>query len=321
MTPVRALIAGLLAAILFGAGLFIAASLAGGRPHDLVPLLSLSRTPFSLWCFLAAWGALLLGFLGVLAAFLAFIAPEEEDDPRFRRRGFPKAAPLVLIALAIALAFFALRCVRDHETPIAVAVPPQEFETSPETPLPDDEFDVLEATSLPPPVAVRAADFQWRYMDPLIREPGGVWAQNGLPFSNDDENARLLCGKAWVAVTGSASEEGPAERNAARARLRTERAMARTQSWLERHEECGRTVVLGIDLGQHASTGPIADEGAATAYQRQILVASRGRIGEDEELSTDTAEHELRAFLAEPANRAALYAGRQFPAEPAILAP
>lgn len=320
MTPLRALVAGLLAAILFGAGLFIVASLAGGRPHELVPLLSPGRSPFVLWCFLAAWGALILGSLGVLAGFLAFIAPEDEDDPRFRRRGFPKSAPIVLIAFALGLAFLALRCADEDEAPIAIAAPPETIETAPETPLLGDEETTPEPAIAPPPVEVGASAFQWRYMDPLMREPDGVWARNGMPFSDDDENMRLLCRRAWVAVTGSASEEGPAERNAARARLRTMRAMARAETWLAAHAECGPTVIFGVDLGQHAPTGPIDAGGAASAYQRQILVASRGRSNVEVGLSRSVAESELHAFLAEPANRAALYAGRQFPAEPAIIA-
>jgi hypothetical protein len=110
MTPVRALFAGLIAAILFAAGLFIATNFAGGRPHDLAPLLLTGREPFDLLCFLAAWGALLGGALGVLTAFLAFIAPDEDDDPRFPRRGFPKSAPPILIVIGLALAYVALRC-------------------------------------------------------------------------------------------------------------------------------------------------------------------------------------------------------------------
>ncbi|MFZ5617906.1 MAG: hypothetical protein ACOZAA_11375 [Pseudomonadota bacterium] len=320
MTPLRALIAGLLAAILFGAGLFIVASLADGRPHELVPLLSPGRSPFVLWCFLAAWGALILGSLGVLAGFFAFIAPEEEDDPRFRRRGFPKSAPIILIAIALGLAFLAIRCADEDEPPIAIAAAPEAIETGPGTPLLGDEEIAPEPTITTPPVEVGVAAFQWRYMDPLMREPNGIWARNGLPFSDDDENARLLCRKAWVAVTGSASEEGPAARNAARARLRTMRAMAQAEIWLAAHTECGPTVILGVDLGQHAPTGPIDDEGAATAYQRQVLVASRKRSTVEDNPDQSAAESELRAFLAEPANRAALYAGRQFPAEPAIIA-
>lgn len=318
MTPVRALIAAVLAAVLFGAGLFIVAGLAGARPHDLLPLLSPGRSPFELWCFLGAWGALVFGALGVLTAFLAFLAPEEDDDPRVRRRGFPKGLPLLLVVIALALAFVALRCGVAGEAPIAVPVAP-----SPAAALaaPPSVPAAPVQPAGPPPAGVAVAAFQWRFMDPLMRETGGVWLPDGAPFADDAENERLLCGKAWVAVSGSASEEGPSERNAARARIRTERAMARAGSWLSQHDECGGTVVLGVDLGQHVTTAPVAAEGAATAYQRQILVASRGRAYGEAALSSAAAEAELAAFLADPANRRAFFGGRTFQRDPVILAP
>jgi hypothetical protein len=327
MTPVRALLACLLAAILLGAGTFIVASAAGSRPHDLVPLLSIGRSPFSLWCFLAAWGALVTGALGVLAAFLAFVAPEEDDDPRFRRRGFPKSAPLILVAMALGLIYFALRCSGEpRQAPIPVPVAPEPVEAAPETALLGEEPAPIDAPAAEIPQATMpaadSASFEWRYKYPLPRGEGAVWDNIDQPFADQAETARLLCGKAWVAVTGSASEEGPAERNAIRARLRAERAMMRAQSWLSRHDECGQTIVLGVDLGQHAPVaGLSADDGAASAYQRQILVVSRLRRSPDEAPTIDAAIAELDQFLANPADRASLYAGRVFPEAPEILRP
>lgn len=318
MTPVRALIAGFLAAVLLGAGLFIAASFAGGRPHDLLPLLSPARTPFQLWCFLGAWGALVAGGLGVFSAFLAFIAPEEEDDPRFRRRGFPKGLPIALIALALFLAWFALRCAARDETPVAVPLPPAETITAP--PVAEVQPVASAAKPVAPPPLAEAASFQWRYMDPLMRDAGGVWTNSGDPFGDDAETERLLCGKAWAAVSGSASEEGPAGRNEARARLRTLRAMARANRWLDARPDCGPTIVFGLDLGQHVSMAGGAD-GAASAYQRQILVISRARGADEPALNAAAAESELRTFLAQAENRAALFDGRRFLREPLILSP
>jgi len=330
MTPVRALFASLFAAILLGAGAFIVARAADARPHDLAPLLSIGRSPFSLWCFLAAWGALGSGALGVIAAFLAFIAPEEDDDPGFRRRGFPKAAPLVLIAIALALVYVALRCVaaEPEQAPVPVPLAPDTQQTAPETPLLGEAPQLVEplAEDLPAtkPVA-DAASFQWPYKYPLLRGVNAVWDGIDQPFADSPETARLLCGKAWVAVTGSASEEGPADRNAARARVRAERAMKRAKTWLSQHDECGPTIVLGVDLGQHAPIAGIADAaadgGSASAYQRQILVVSRHRRAPDETLQTAAAINELDQFLSDPADRAALYAGRVFPAEPRVVAP
>ena len=82
------------------------------------------------------------------------------------------------------------------------------------------------------------------------------------------------------------------------------------------HQECGETPVFGVDLGQHLVTGEDGGDGAATAYQRQILIVARPGAA----VSPDIAEAELRAFLDNPANRAELFAGRRFPAEPVIFA-
>lgn len=324
MTPVRALFAGLVAAVLFGAGLFITTNFAGGRPHDLVPLLSLGRAPFSLMCFLSAWGALVLGGLGVIAAFLAFLTPEEDEDPRLRRHGFPKAAPLALIALALALAFAALRC-KDGEAAAPIAVPvaaPVAEAAVIDDPVEDELLggEPIARATLPAAVASAAA-FEWPFKDPLLRAGAPLWLGESQPFSNDAEAQSLFCGKAWIAVTGSASEEGPADRNAARSEIRTRRAMTEASQWLGRHPDCGTAIVFGIDLGQHAPTSSNEDEGAATAYQRRILVASRARGDGEPTLSLAAAEAELAAFLADPEMRAALLAGREFVASPAIIRP
>ena len=319
MTPVRAILASLFAAVLLGAGAFIAARLAGGHPHDLVPLLALGRIPFSLWCFLAAWGAILIGGLGILAACLAFIAPEEEDDPRFRRRGFPKGAPIILIAIALGLVFLALRCAGPAGAPpIAAPVEPDPV-VQPQPESPGETPEIPEPASAPKPVA-ESASYQWPYKVPLVRDAGDAVAAGESPFPDEIENRRLFCGKAWAAVTGSASEEGPAYRNRVRASMRAKAAQRAAGFWLNGHPDCGQTIVFGVDLGQHARIDGAGDDGVASAYQRQILVVSRAR-GDGETLSAGAAEAELRAFLDDPASRAALYGGRGFPAAPQILKP
>jgi len=307
MTPIRALLASLFASILLGAGSFIVASFGGGRPHDIVPILTRTAEPFSLLCFLAAWGAIVGGALGVIAAFFAFIAPEEDDDPRVRRRGFPKPAALVLIMLALALFHLALKCAATAPVPIAAPVEPAPTEVP-----------------APPQEAIRPvaseSGFSWSYMDPIMRASGPVWSPDAAPFGDDGENARLLCNVAWVAVTGSSSEEGPENRNMARSRARTLRAMSRAEEWLFRHTECGPTIVLGLDLGQHVAVENVRDP-AASAYQRRVLTVVRSRRDGGERLSVAGARAELTAYLADPENRRRLLAGRAFPAEPQILTP
>jgi hypothetical protein len=321
MTPVRAIAAAFLAAVMVVAGALIVARAVDRQAADLFEVLLAGPAP-GLLCFLAAAGAVLFGALGVLTAFLAFIAREEpeDDDRRFRRRGFPKSLPLILIILSLALVWVALRCARAPApaAPIAVAVEPR-------APAPNDLDDALEGAGPVPEapdigsvVTFEETDFDWAFKDPLIRESGAVWVSRRMPFA-DDASGRALCGKAWVAVTGSASEEGPVDRNTARSRLRAAAAAKAAKAWLGRHAECGATFVFGIDLGQHAAG--VADEsGAATAYQRRVLVMARERR-DGEMLTADAARTELAAQIADPAARALLLGGRRFPADPVIIAP
>lgn len=326
MAFVRASFASLIAAVLLAAGLFIVTSFADARVRDLLALLDLARAPFSVVCFLAAWIAIVIGAFGVLAAFLAFIAPEvDENEPRLRRRGFPKAAPIVLIALSLATAWFAIRCTHAPLADPPIAVPIEPATVSDETAPRGDEKRVDEPTTpedapLPAP-KVDAAAYEWTYMYPLPRDAGAVWSAAALPFdANSTDAERLLCDKAWVAVTGSSSEEGPADRNRTRSRLRTERTMAGAAKWLAAHPNCGETPVFGIDLGQHVvAIAANASDPAASAYQRQVLVVSRSRSASGDVIDARMAREELEAFLADPSNMAALLAGRQYSAAPQIV--
>ncbi|MDZ7629564.1 MAG: hypothetical protein U5J99_14280 [Parvularculaceae bacterium] len=317
MTPVRAVLAAVLAAIMLFAGSFLVARLSGRAVADFVEVLLGGWAP-SLWCFLAAALAAAFGALAVLAAFLAFIAPDEEDDGPFRRRGFPKAAPILLIIVSLALVWFALRCAKEPkaDAPIAVAI-------EPEAPPAEDIEEALDGgealvvlDTQGPRYFFSETDFAWGFKDPIIRSGGHFWMSTERPFA--DETARaLLCGKSWVAVTGSASEEGPGDRNAERSRLRAIAAVEAARRWVGRHPECGETAVFGVDLGQHAGLSA-DDTGATTAYQRRVMVIARDRnTGEGQDLSA--AREELSGLLGDPAKRAQLYAGREFPAEPVIL--
>jgi hypothetical protein len=319
MTPVRAFIAGVLALVMLGAGAFIVASAAGAEPHDLVPLLGFDRASAALLCFLAAWGAIIFGALGVIASFLAFIEREEVDD--LRRRGFPKGLPVLLIALSLTLAWYALRCAaQPAPDPIAVPVAPTPAPEPLAAPLePEKPQPVVEAPS--PTVSGAASSFEWRFKDPLIRDQGPLWSgADAAPFANEPEARALLCGKAWVAVTGSASEEGPAERNERRARIRAENAAAAARDYLARNPDCGETPVFALSLGQHAPTGAAGEDGAATAYQRQMFVISRLRASADEVLSRAEARAELTEFLAASAPSTIL-GERRFSSAPVIIEP
>lgn len=313
MTPVRAFAAAILAAIMVVAGALIVARAAGREAADLLEVLFAGPAP-GLLCFLAAAGAVLFGAGGVLAAFLGFIAREDEDDEnrRYRRRGFPKSLPLILIILSLTLVWFALRCAPapTPEAPVAVAV-------EPEAPPAEDLDAALEggAPAPPPGPSAQAAPtgFSWSYQNPLVGDDVAVWAVREGPFTDDREAHALLCGKAWIAVTGSASEEGPAARNALRSRYRARAAESAAQSWIQSQSDCVAGALFAVDLGQHAPA-----RAASTAYQRQVLVISRARR-EGELADARSARLELAAYLADPATRAELYAGRRFLAEPVIL--
>ncbi|MFN3958443.1 MAG: hypothetical protein ACK4NP_00860 [Parvularculaceae bacterium] len=317
MTPVRAVLAAVLAAIMVFAGTIIVARLYGREAADIIEILLAGPGP-GLLCFIAAAGALILAALGVLTGFLAFLFREEDNDRQIRKRGFPKGLPLVLIVLSLTLVWIALRCGGAPEAAAPVAVP-----VAPDAPPAEDIETALEggAPSTPPaPPALFFGEtaFDWPYKDPLIQGGRAVWMTGARPFSEVGA-AGFLCNKAWVAVTGSASEEGPPDRNAERARARALAAAEAARRWLARHRECGDTPVFAVDLGQHApSAGD--DTGAATAYQRRVLVIARDRANSGT-MTAAAARADLAGQLSDPGTRAALFAGRRFPAEPVIIAP
>lgn len=319
MTPFRAVLAAMLAAVMSVAGAMIVARSVGREASDLFDVL-ISGPAQGLICFLAAAAAFAVAAAGVFTAFLAFIAREEEDDAGpFRRRGFPKSAPIFLIALALALVWFALRCAGEPApaAPVAVAVEPSPASSAIADP--DDGLaggdPVAEAA---PSILITTADFEWGYMDPLIRPDGARWLSSARPFQSEGDRS-LLCGKAWVVVTGSASEEGPERRNAERSRLRAVAAADAARAFLDRHPDCGTTHVFGVDLGQHAAVSSGKSE-AATAYQRQVLLMARSRLA-GEALSREEARGEVIAQLAGGGSLEALLSGRRFTGEPALVTP
>ncbi len=324
MTPARAVLAAILATVMLLAGALIVARTGGRSGADFLEVLLAGPAP-GLWCFLAAAGAVAFGAAGIFTAFLAFIAREEdEDEGPFRRRGFPKAAPLILIILALALVWYALRCAPAAEAadPIAVAV-------APEAPIEENIDDALEGGEPLDAINLQGSstifgetDFDWTFKNPLIGDGGHRWMTRERPFTDDragGANDALLCKKAWIAVTGSTSEEGPADRNAARSRLRALEAAAAARGWLARRPDCGKPFVFAVDLGQHEGAGR-DDTGLSTANQRRVLIAARlpNAVGA---LTATVARAELGALLANPTSRELFFGGRRFPAEPVILAP
>jgi hypothetical protein len=296
------------------------------------------------------WLWLIFGLFSVGAAFAAFAVLEGDDAPdRLPHRRMPKVAPVFLMAASLLALWFVFAPARPPASPPLVAAPatPIDVDTAlagaaapaPEAPPAAAAPIAAAATSAAaaPPAPLSSADrareatlaietpLIWTYEYPLMRDGAPLASPEVeralaelLPMRDPDGNvARLLCGKAWVAFTGSASEEGPPQRNAMRARARAMLLARRAEIWLDEHPQCERPVILAMDLGQHAPTA--AGSPADTAYQRQAIVVSRVRARPDERLDATEAKAELAAFYADPAMRGRLLGSRRFPADPAIF--
>lgn len=306
-----------------------------------------------------AWGWVALGLAAVAGAFVSFIS-EEDDDPRAPRRRFPIAIPMLALAGSFGLLwviFAPSKMLVAAVAPVAGQEPAANLEeelaggeaelaaaepvaTAPAEPPPLEPTLVERAAALPPPeekariieaarplTASQDTSFYWTYEYPLIRDNKVLSSPEVdralaefMPIEDrDGAVARMLCGKAWVAFSGSASEEGPKERNEMRARARAELVAARARFWLDRHPECQRPVIVALDLGQHRRTN--ADDPAATAYQRQLIVIGRDRASEDETLDPSTAVEEMRVFYSNEAMRSKLLGARHYRGEAAVFVP
>ncbi|MEZ5920826.1 MAG: hypothetical protein R3C60_05685 [Parvularculaceae bacterium] len=301
-------------------GDFFVARFVGVSVAEFPAFLSTDKDPFSLLCFLLAWGSVAFGVFAILTGFLAFIADDDEVDRRLPHRGFPKALPLAFVITSVMLFWLALRCPAADSIETASAVAPAapiiEPEESPKPEAP--QLASIEAAPAPPPapaVMMNESSFIWPFKDPLIHGADIAW-MNGAPSISFDNEAGLLCGMRWVAVTGSSSEEGPPERNAIRARMRALFAANALRDWLAAHPECGATQIFAVTLGQHQKSGGADPDGTATGYQRQMLIISKPRSASDEKAD---GLLELRQILENPVERAALYGSRRFPSAPQIL--
>ncbi|MBB5517980.1 hypothetical protein [Amphiplicatus metriothermophilus] len=333
----RAAVAALVCLALLVLAARLIAGFHDGGLADLLTILAFAGG--SIWCALAAWTAIPAAFLTIIAAFAAFADSQDEEEPR--RRGGSVGAAAFFFLLAVGLIWLAFACAnRTAEAaappPAAIVEPEPASEPEPEPPPPEDEPEPepepVAAPSPPAPTPeVFAAPVYWEYMYPLIldgdyrRSPSMITRLDRLfPLDDPDGETRaLLCGKAWVAIAGAASQEGPRARNERRARLRAELALAAAGRWLDAHaaEDCPRPALVGLDLGQHAATveAPRMD-GTDTAWQRQILIVTRMAAAE-EMTGADKALEEVRAFYDDPQGRAALLAGRVYSRPAHIFAP
>lgn len=351
-------VAALVALGIFIVGSVTVASLRGADLGSVSGSLFLRTADPSLLKTGLAWAWLSLGVAGIAGAFAAFVVLEGDDMPkRIPHRRFPKALPPILLGASLGVLWLMLAPAGD-DPPIDAAVrPPVTLpdDKSLDVALaggdaaasaPSDEAEqgpVIDPTNseaatgaAPPPApseieqaatTSRETTLFWTYEYPYVREGRIVSSEQVdrdlatlIPMDDPDGSvAKMLCGNVWLAFSGSASEEGPLERNAVRARARAELLATRAIAWLDAHPDCERPVVLALDLGQHVGTG--ARDARQTAYQRQAIIVSRARANPAERLSPSAARAELEAFYEDGAMRARLLGARRFKAPPAIFVP
>lgn len=318
--PARALAAALIALALLAGGAWFTLDYKDAGLADVVALLR-RESDAGLLCALAAWASIVAGALGVVAAFAAFF--EEEDEDGYRRRGFPKAVPVVLIIVSLVLFWAMFDCAAREAPPAQVAI-------STPAPPPVEPASAEPAPPLAAPtIDVALSAYDWPFMIPLIdddryRETPELARALAQIFPRQDDGGRaMLCDAAWVMVSGAASEEGPRPRNETRSRIRAELVAAAARSWLAAHtDDCRAPLIVAVDLGQHAPTlSPALGDGSDTGFQRAVIVVSRMRRSDDETMTTSEALREAESFLDGPDNARRMLAGRAYGKAPTAFLP
>lgn len=318
--PARALAAALIALALLAGGAVYTLNAKDAGVDEVLALL-MGESEGGLLCMIAAWGSLGAGALGVVAAFAAFF--EEEDEDGYRRRGFPKAVPVILIIVSLVLFWAMFDCAAREEAPAPVAI---SASAPPVEPTPVEP----EPPRAAPTIDVAVGAYDWPFMIPLI-EGAGYAASPELagaltaifPLGEDDGRTAALCDAAWIMVAGAASEEGPRPRNETRSRIRAELAAGAARRRLEAHtDDCRAPIVLAVDLGQHAPTSPaVRGDGSDTGFQRSVIVVSRMRRSDDEPMTMNEALREAESFLDDPDNARRVLAGRAYGKAPTVFLP
>ena len=348
----RGILAAFVTAGILLAGALVVLAATDQDPAHFVRALTFNGAPNALVCFFIAVGSILsavFACLSCIGAFSDFDDDGEED--------FPFAAIPFFIILSLGLFWFALACgahpmeaedvVEPAVKPIAVPAPefaksidvnkaldaeeaiPVEDDAAPnedsdESDASDDADNLdLEGFST---LTVEAAS--WPYKHPLVRD--GVYERSNsvdrylaslFPAEDADGKVRaLLCGNAWVGITGASSEEGPALRNQTRAEARALLAAQKAKEWLASQDNCDAPIVLGVDLGQHQATAD-AINAADTDYQRQTLMFVRTGNPDAPKPSAGEALAELQEFLDFDVVRDSLLANREYREAPRAFLP
>ncbi len=338
--PLRALFAIIVTAFLLFTGAFLMLRAQDASLAAFFTSLFLQNETNRVLCFVLALGALLSGLFALLSAFVFF----GDDDVEYDDNRFPFGAIPFFLLASLGFFWFAVGCENKvvyetvaPEQTLADILPPAEPDPN-EIALgesaPFDDPPPLEAPAIvveTPPPAPSAHQFAggaaWPYKYPLIQN--GAYANSTAVqqflsdlFAQDDPDSALsnaLCGKAWVALSGASSQEGPASRNQLRSRYRAELAAKKARDWISAQPQaCGRPVVLTVDLGQHQATVSNPGNGAATDYQREVLIVSRPLATDEAPSDGAAAVLELQAFLDDPKRRQTLIGNRQYRHAPKI---
>lgn len=268
------------------------------------------------------------GVLAVLAAlaalgsaYLGWFEEPTSPDGGLSQRGYPRYLSALFYVVTLVLLWIAALALAR---PAPSAPPaPQSLVAPPPTPAPAEELAGGPAEAPPPPqVTAIALPLSYTFSYPLITAEGPVGADrtardvaHAFPLDDPDGRVRsLLCGKAWVALAGAASQEGDRVRNEERSRLRASLALARARKWLDAHaDDCPAPALIGLDLGQHAAVvaAPRLD-GTDTAEQRRLIAVHRALRADEPRPTDEAALAEARAFYASAAGRTAILGDRRY---------
>lgn len=164
---------------------------------------------------------------------------------------------------------------------------------------------------------VASSDLVWPYASPdpdrqiTLSDAAETYAPlkrlRDILLQPTDDGEAFICQQAWLAVTGSASQEGPSARNEERARLRTDLAARYVASLAEQAAQehgCPAPLIFKINLGQAPCPQkdcPASPENAnvpQSEEQRLARLYTRGKIS-TEPLSMAEAERDIKRFVKE----------------------
>lgn len=327
----RAVIAAIFSILAVVAGAAAIVNFRGAILDDVFANLLFQGGEGSFWCSVALWGSLAAFLFSIVFAYATFIVVDDDDT---RRRPLPWIVTPIVMVLGFVAFWCSLGCKPAPSQPVSVAAPVEEVEDLPEPPadfdLPVTEESEVEALPVLPPVPVapavlvRNTSSPWPYKMPIIDAPSQISRASSAAFVStllESERAMMneLCGAEWVAVVGSSSQEGPATRNAKRAKLRASMVAEGLLERLRNESACDVPVVLGVSLGQHqAVLSDVGDTGLSTGYQRQVQFIVQNAAEAPGDL---TARQALQAWLEEDENHLALVGSRAFSGTPVIFDP